>query len=151
MRGKPFAKGGDPRIAKGGAREGAGRPAEWLKAKCREIVDKNELIKFLGDVAKGNKIETVVTDTGIAVKVPAGVKSRISATTELLDRGYGKPNMTIEVNGNYAAVLIAEIMKSLRVIPTVCPHCKTNTRIKEAVGEHLLELSRRFESGELVA
>lgn len=149
MRGRPFQS-VDARRGEGGARPGAGRPAEWLKAKCREIVDRDDLIGFLGKVAKGADIDQVVTPMGECLKVPASVKNRIAAATELLDRGYGRPNQTVEININFAAILIAEVMKSLRLIPGMCPHCKTRMDVKDNIGKHLLELSRKFEAGELV-
>lgn len=117
---------------------------------CRAIVEKHKLVEKLGKIANGEDIEQVVTQNGECLKVPASVKNRIAATTELLDRGYGRPNQTIEISVNFAATLIAEVMKALRLVPHTCPHCKTRMDVKENVGRHLLELSRKFEAGELV-
>lgn len=74
----------------GGPRENAGRPKEWLKEKCRTIVDKKKLVEFLGDVASGKRIEQVVTADGVEIQVPAAIKERLKAVEMLLNRGYGK-------------------------------------------------------------
>jgi len=140
----------DPRQGQGGARPGSGRPAEWLKAKCREIVDRNKLVEFLGRVAKGEDIDQMVTPMGECLKVPASVKNRIAATTELLDRGYGKPNQVIEVQLGFAMTLVAEVMKALRLVPTTCPHCKTKMDLRQKIAQFLLDLSKRFDSQEAV-
>jgi hypothetical protein len=141
----------DPRQGKGGAKPGAGRPPELLKKLCREIVDKHKLVHKLGRIAKGDRMDQVVTPNGEELKVPPSVKNQIAATVELLDRGYGRPNQTVEIQGNFAAAIVAEVMKSLRLIPSTCPHCKTRSDVKETVGRHLLELSRKLEAGELIS
>src|SRR3990167_10008513 len=82
-------------ITPGGKRRGAGRPADWLKAKCQKIVDKSKLIEFLADVASGVNVDTKTVSTGQGmsqlVSVPADVKDRLRATEMLLDRAWGKP------------------------------------------------------------
>jgi hypothetical protein len=117
---------------------------------CRQIVDKKKLIQFLGNVAGGSKTEEVVTENAKVVKVAASTKNRIMATTELLDRGYGKPNQVIEVQVTFAMVIVAEVMKALRMIPPACPHCHTKIGLREKIGRFLLDLSKRFEEQETV-
>ena len=82
--------------AKGGAREGAGRPPEWLREKCREHGE--DVLQFLIDVATGKNMEQVVNDQGETIGVPASVKDRIKAAEIVLDRGYGKSEQKIEMN-----------------------------------------------------
>lgn len=144
-----FSDGEDVRRARGGARPGAGRPADWLKAKCRDIVNKEQLVEFLGKVAGGRNVDVSVTETGIRVSVPAKMRDRLFATTDLLDRGYGKPNQTIEINFNFATVIIAQVNRALHKVPDACPHCHTKLGIRREVGEELLELSKRLEQGSL--
>lgn len=73
----------------------AGRPPDWLKEKCKKIVQDKKLVEFLADVASGKKInKTDVYDlTGKKVgesESSAAPKDRIHATEILLDRGFGK-------------------------------------------------------------
>lgn len=102
-----FKKGFDANRAKGGAREGAGRPAEWLKQKCQEAGPK--LIEFLIAVANGENMEQVVTSAGETVGVPAAVKDRIKASEIVLERGYGKVTQPLEHSG--------EIGKTVWLLP----------------------------------
>jgi hypothetical protein len=76
-----------------------GPKPNWLKEKCREIVETNELVEFLGDVATGKNVEQVVTDQGEVIRVPAPVSERRRAIQELMDRGWGKPVQGMEVSG----------------------------------------------------
>lgn len=69
---------------------GGGRPPDWLKAKCRDIVDKKKLVEFLAEVASGENVDFSVTIDGRVIPIPAKPKDRIAATIELLDRGFGK-------------------------------------------------------------
>lgn len=87
-RGRPFAKGN--KASAGVKKPNSGRDPDWLKAKCHEIIDRLQLVEFLGKVAGGENVEQVVTDQGEALPVPASVKDRLRAVEMLLDRGYGK-------------------------------------------------------------
>lgn len=147
VRGIPF-KSVDSRRGPGGARPGSGRPPEKLKQMCRSIVDKYKLVQKLGKIANGQNVDRVVTDIGKVIKVPASVNNQISATTELLDRGYGKPNQIIEVQTSYAMSIVAEVMKVLRLIPTTCPHCKTKSNLRQDTARLLLDLSKKFDAQE---
>lgn len=133
----------------GGKRDGAGRHPSWLKEVCRKAVDKHDLIGKLIKIGKGDDVETVVSISGAKVQVPAPIREQRGAINDLLDRGFGKADLKIEVNGNYASALLSEVMKALRLIPTECPHCRGAIKTKEAVGASLLELSKRFDSGEI--
>ncbi len=90
-RGRPFTKG--HKLAPGGARQGAGRPPEWLKERCREAGP--QVIEFLIEVSTGGPMEQVVNAAGETIGVPAAVKDRIKAAEIVLNRGYGMPNQPI--------------------------------------------------------
>ena len=85
----------------GGPRPGSGRPADWLKAKCRDLVKKHKLLDFLCDVANGEYVQTVVTSSGQKLdhKVSADVQYRLKALDMMLDRGFGKASQEIEHKG----------------------------------------------------
>lgn len=92
-------KGGNPqnlrRDGNPGHKGAGGRPPDWLKEKCKKIVQDKKLVEFLADVASGEKInKTDVYDlTGKKVgesESSAAPKDRIHATEILLDRGFGK-------------------------------------------------------------
>lgn len=90
-----FGKGN--KASSGIPKPNAGRPPEWLKAKCDEIIDRYSLLDFLGKVAGGENIEQVVTDQGETIHVPASVKDRIKATEMVLDRRFGKPEQHVDM------------------------------------------------------
>jgi hypothetical protein len=75
---------------------GGGRPPDWLKQKCREIVEKKKLIEWLGDVAAGEDVDQQINAAGECLKIPASVKDRLKAIEMLEDRGWGKPTQEIE-------------------------------------------------------
>jgi hypothetical protein len=102
-----FQKGN--KAAAGPHAPGSGRPAEWLKSKCRDIVDSNSLIDFLADVAGGKVLVQVVTDEGECLNVPAQIKDRLKAVEMLLDRGWGKPTQAIDA-GEGIADLIRSVL-----------------------------------------
>lgn len=89
--------------APGGKREGAGRPPDWLKARCKEAGP--EILEFLIQVATGADMEQVVNAAGETIGVPAAVKDRIKAAEVILDRGHGKPNQAMELTGADGAEL----------------------------------------------
>ena len=94
-RGRPFEKGNT--LAPGGPRPNSGRPADWLKAQCRKVIEEKQLIKFLADVAAGESMEQAVGGEGEIISVPAAVRDRLKATEILLDRGFGKADQAIDV------------------------------------------------------
>lgn len=113
----PFQKG--HKLATGGKREGAGRPAEWLKEKCREAGP--NLIKFLIAVANGENMEQVVTGAGETVGVPAAVKDRIKAAEIVLERGYGKVPQGLEHSGEIASKTVWLLPDGFNVQPRQKP------------------------------
>lgn len=74
----------------GVAKPNAGRPPDWLKEKCRGLVDKRELVEFIANVAAGEDMEQVVTESGVTIAVPAAIKERLKACEILLSRGWGR-------------------------------------------------------------
>jgi hypothetical protein len=97
-----FVKGN--KVACGKHAPGSGRPADWLKAKCREIVKNKKLVEFLGAVASGVDIDQSINENGECLKIPASIKDRLRAAEMLLDRGYGKPEQAVAVSGNVGVV-----------------------------------------------
>lgn len=84
----------------GGKRAGAGRPPDWLKKKCSELIDKNKLLEFVVGVATGEETEVHVTKDGDVVDCAPSIHDRLRAVEMLLDRGYGKPNQSTTLDGN---------------------------------------------------
>ena len=82
---KPNLKNGAA-SGRGGYREGSGRSPDWLKEKCKEIVDKKNIVEFIGNVAAG-----MIKD--------ADVKDRLRASEMLLDRAWGKPVQSVDHSG----------------------------------------------------
>jgi hypothetical protein len=81
--------------------KGGGRPPEWLKSKCQSAVENKDLIQFLEDVAAGKAVREIqVGDDAVTIKAPAEMKDRLKALEMLMDRGWGKPGQSVEVNGN---------------------------------------------------
>lgn len=86
---------------------GSGRPPDWLKNACREIVDKRELIRFLGAVASGEKVDVFVSrESDTVCRIPAGIKDRLKAIEMLLDRGWGKPAQPLEHEGTVVGRMV---------------------------------------------
>lgn len=119
-KGKPFEKGTKAGIQNGGAREGAGRPADWLREKCRSLCEeKGGVLDFLAVVARGAEIEQVVNAAGETLPLPASVKDRIKASELLLNRGYGMPNQPLsgpdgESLSAIPTAALAELVTALR-------------------------------------
>lgn len=84
----------------GVAKPNAGRPKEWLRQKCQEIIDKHRLLEFLANVANGESVEQAVGNEGEVISVPASVRDRIKATELLLERGFGKAEQDIDMRLN---------------------------------------------------
>ena len=63
-----FKPGPDPRRGKGGARPGAGRPGNWIKAIAAEQLKKHKLLEYVGDVGAGKDGKAEVKDRLKAVE-----------------------------------------------------------------------------------
>ncbi len=99
----------------GGKREGSGRKPDWLKEKCRNLLDKNKLLEYLAKVASGDETEqrvTVVREGNEAhtevVEVKCSTHDRLHAIELLLERGFGRPAQemvhTGDVQGRFVLV-----------------------------------------------
>jgi hypothetical protein len=129
----------------GGPRPNSGRPPDWLKEKCKTIVDRRELIEFLGRVAAGEKVDRYVTEFGKSVKVQASVKDRIAAVKELVDRGFGKPDQIHDVQITFVNEVVLKVMEVLnRTIPDNCPHCRKALKLRPETIRELEALSHQF-------
>lgn len=84
-------KKGHPPTSSGGYRPGAGRPPDWLRKKCQEIVERDDLVGFLRDIARGKDFPQSINENGEVVDFPAKVRDRKEAATYLIERGYGRP------------------------------------------------------------
>jgi hypothetical protein len=68
-----------------------GRPPNWLRERCKDLVDRQDLLNFLVEVAKGKDVESTLGPNGERIFLPAKVRDRMEAIKELIDRGWGKP------------------------------------------------------------
>lgn len=124
-----------------------GRPPNWLKQKCQDIVDKRKLIDFLGSVAGGEKVDYTITAEGTVVEIPAKVTDRIAATKDLLDRGWCKPTQGL-VNMQFVLDFIARVVECLaRVLPDRCPHCAKILDVKNVAVIELETLAKSVDDG----
>ena len=142
-----FKPGGDPRICRNGRHGGnqGGRPPNWLRDKCRDIIDRHQLIDFFGRVATGKKEDFTRDELGRIVKQPARVRDRIAAAAELRDMGYGKPTQNLNISSSLNESAFAEVISLLKQrLPSHCPHCKTALALREEIGQAMLQLSERL-------
>jgi len=97
VRGVPFKPG--HKFAKGGRHGGnqGGRPPDWYKRRCAELLDRHDLFKFLSDVAKGKKEELHITQFGRVLLTRAKVRDRIQAIAELRDTAHGRPGSNMDI------------------------------------------------------
>lgn len=86
----------------GGRREGSGRKPDWLKERCRELIDSNKLLDYAARVAAGKEYEDRVTKDGESYKVGVSTHDRLHAFEILMDRGFGKPIQALEHTGSVA-------------------------------------------------
>jgi len=110
MPGKPFKKGPDPRRAKGGAREGAGRKPDWFKEKMQELATTVTAVKFLQDCIEGEAVDEFITAQGECIPHRAKADTRVRAWEAVADRGFGKPTQAIHQTGN-AGVNIFQLIR----------------------------------------
>lgn len=98
---KPFQPGN--KMAKGGKREGAGRPPETLRKLCRTLIHRKRGAHIVAEIMAGEHyIAKKITDEQgrhFEVKELPKPDTMISAFHELADRGYGKSIQEIAVTG----------------------------------------------------
>ena len=81
----------------GGKRKGAGRTPGWVREKCAKIVEKSELVEFLGRVAEGKEKDHRMTKEGIVIEVPASIHDRAEAAMYLIDQAGGKAPQAMQL------------------------------------------------------
>lgn len=115
----PFEKG--HKLAKGGKREGSGRPTDRFNQEKSKIGDPLAILRFYWDVANGAELEQVVTDAGVTIPTPASVKDRLKAGELYLDRVIGKVPQGMELTGadgdpfsGIPTPALAELIKALK-------------------------------------
>jgi len=117
-------------VKNGGPREGSGRPPDWLKAKCQAILKKEKLIEFVGKVAKGDDIDQAINENGECLKIPAGVKERLTAVKMLKEWGHGLTPQAVEVsNTEGQAFRVQFVPYKGRPDATAAPGNRDNTGI----------------------
>lgn len=77
-----------------------GRPCDWFLERCREILDEEKLLDFVGRVASGKETEqrvVVVRERDSArtevVEVKCSTQDRLAAFKMLAEWGIGKPGL----------------------------------------------------------
>lgn len=104
----PFKKGqsGNPAGAKPGVHH-QGRPSDWFREQCQIAIQEARGIEFARDVLAGKDFPQLATGDGEVLPLPPALKERLKALEFLSDRGYGKPNQSVEVSGDGASELAA--------------------------------------------
>lgn len=90
-----FAVGNQVRL--GTTNPNAGRTPDWLRQYTRNIIEKDKLVERLALIASGGLIEQPLNN-GEIIPLPAPVAEQRKAILDLLERGYGKPDQTIDLN-----------------------------------------------------
>ena len=102
------------RGAPGGKRKNSGRKPDWFKKKCQEIATSEKAIKFLESVINGEPVEEkklmVPGGEAIVVWESASVDARVKAWNSVMDRGFGKPQQSIEMGGIGGAPLQIQVV-----------------------------------------
>lgn len=98
MPSKPFPKGN--KLAKGGARKGAGRKSDYFKEQMQRLATKQSAIDFLEGCIDGKDVEEfTVLQTGVQVPVKPSAAVRLKALEFAADRGFGKPTQELHQTG----------------------------------------------------
>lgn len=83
---------------RGGARPGAGRkPGQVSKAK-REIAE----------MAKDHAAKALEVLVSVANNAKSPAPARVSAATAILDRGYGKPRQSVDMDGAFTGAFTVQ-------------------------------------------
>lgn len=132
---------------KGGKREGAGRPPNWLRDKCAALVDKRKLTEFLADTAAGKALDFLVLKDGTKIKVPAGMDARVRAAGKLIEvADDARSTMKHDIDLSFLQFLVARLQDIFkRVVPEKCPHCKTLLAIRPELAKEMEKLSETID------
>ena len=91
-------------MARGGKREGAGRPKGAV----------NKATASVRDAAQAFTVDALSTLAEIMRSPEHPAAARVSAASALLDRGHGKPTQSLEVEGDLnAAATVSEIRRTV--------------------------------------
>lgn len=80
----------------GGRRDGSGRKPDWLKERCKKLIDSKKLLEYVARVAAGEETEDRTTKDGDVFQVGVSTHDRLTAFSLLMDRGFGKPIQALE-------------------------------------------------------
>lgn len=104
----------------GGIRPGAGRPANWMRSLCDDIIWKNQLAEQMGNIASGKAISIKYQDPNTmkmstAIRIPT-LSDMMAATAWLADRAHGKPRQANETPASNTIDIsaLAEIIQESR-------------------------------------
>lgn len=83
------------KLAPGGPRPGSGRPPDWLKLKCQEIVEKDDIVGFLRQIARGDLANVSVSNgpEGTTETRAVRVQDQLKAAEMLKDWGFGREDV----------------------------------------------------------
>ena|SRR3990167_4341003 len=114
-----------------------GRPPNYIKLMCQQLLDTKGVVEFLRAVATGKDAEIHVTMGGKVVSVPVRAALRADTIFKLMDRGYGLPTQSIELSGvdtvhDDVQEAYADIIKSKNGNGRKNPKMETTVKIIEA-------------------
>lgn len=143
---KLFQKGNPSR--KGQKNPNAGRPKDWFKKRCDDILYDGALFNLLGKIAKGTATADGVDREGKRFKLPPDWAVRVRAIAELADRAHGKPSQHLDVTNDQALMELLSAVSLLikQKVPHKCRSCKADLGILEILARDFEELSTRFGS-----
>jgi hypothetical protein len=142
------------KLAKGGLRNPpGGRPLDRFKAKCRAVIDRNDLVEMCGDIASGRKGDPILISDGKDqpdgrpkfIQSPPKARDRVLAYQELRTMGYGNPTQNVAITTTINVVTIEDVIAAIKQrLPTCCPACKTNLNMRTDISNALMVLSARI-------
>lgn len=81
-----------------------GPKPNWYKEKCESYLRDGNLFNFFSRVAKGDRVDRVVTMGGDVIQIPASIRNRMAAICELRDTAFGKPSSSVDVTSGGKAI-----------------------------------------------
>lgn len=102
VRGRPFAKGGDPRQGRGPAPGTGGRPPDAFKRRAQELANggagaRHSVLEFWRRVRDGDEKEIVVTKDGDVLEVNPDIRTRLDANKMIAAYAEGLPGQSLEI------------------------------------------------------
>lgn len=93
----------------GAKRKYRGPDPLWIKHQCENIVSKYGLVNFLGEIASGGPLtcKRKIDGKTVVIQLPEpDIKDRMRAIDMLLDRAFGKPTQSHDVEENLGNLLV---------------------------------------------